>query len=354
MADAWFSTSLQVRRGEGLDLVPLGVGLPADGRVELFLPAEDLLLLDPDLDRLLLQLVRHVGVGLLQVRFALLFGDGLRRLEVRDLGRPPRGRLRFRLAPVLVRLCFSDRGVALGLGLLRELLRFRLPFPRLALRIGLRDHRLLGRDGFGDGRGALYFRDARFSEGLEIAVLVADIADGEGVDSEAHVREVPGGDLLHLLRELIAVLVDVLDAERAQDRPQVALHRFERDLGDLLGRFSEEALGGGMKRSLVFLDLDLGDTVHQDGNALRRVHLGRRDVESHHFEREAVPGMEQRNHHVRASGDELHPSAAGDHDDLVRPRLLEKGEVGEDVPHDRDGDDRESGQQEYVSENELH
>ena len=134
----------------------------------------------------------------------------------------------------------------------------------------------------------------------------------------------------------------------------MALHRLERDLGDLLGRFPEEALGGGMKRSLVFLDLDLGDTVHQDGNALRRVDLGRRDVEGHHFEREAVPGMEQRNHHVRASGDELHPSAAGDHDDLVRSRLLEKGEVGEDVPHDRDGDDRESGQHEYVSENQLH
>jgi hypothetical protein len=47
--------------------------------------------------------------------------------------------------------------------------------------------------------------------------------------------------------QLIAVLVDVLDAERAQDGAEMPLHRFESDFGDLLGRLSQEALGGGME-----------------------------------------------------------------------------------------------------------
>jgi hypothetical protein len=146
-------------------------------------------------------------------------------------------------------------------------------------------------------------------------VLVAQVADGEGVDAESHVAQVAGRDLLHLLGELVAVLVDVLDAERAQDRAQVALHGLQRDPRDLLRRLSQEPLGGGVKRGLVFPDLDLRDAVHHDGDSLRGVDLGGRHVEGHDFERQAVPGFEQRDHHVGAPGDELHPRPARDHDD---------------------------------------
>ena len=134
----------------------------------------------------------------------------------------------------------------------------------------------------------------------------------------------------------------------------MALYRLERDLGDLLGRFPEEALGGGMKRSLVFLDLDLGDTVHQDGNALRRVASG--------VVTSRVITSSERLFQVWNSGITM---SAPPVMNFTRPRpettmtsfgpaFFEKGEVGEDVPHDRDGSDRESGQHDYVSENQLH
>ena len=138
------------------------------------------------------------------------------------------------LAAHAVGVGLGDRGVALGLGLLGQPLRLGLALARLALGVGLGDGGLLGGDRLGDGRRALDLGDARLAQRLEVAVLVADVADGEGVDAQPHVGEVAGRDLLHLLRELVAVLVDVLDRQRAEDGAQVALHRLQRDLGDLL------------------------------------------------------------------------------------------------------------------------
>ena len=51
--------------------------------------------------------------------------------------------------------------------------------------------------------------------------------------------------------------------------------------------------------------------------------------------------MEERDDHVGAAGDELHPAAAGDDDHLVGPGLPQEGEIGEDVADDRDGEDAE-------------
>ena len=46
----------------------------------------------------------------------------------------------------------------------------------------------------------------------------------------------------HLLRERLAVGVDLLDGQRAEDRAQVAFERLEDHALDLLGGHAEEAL----------------------------------------------------------------------------------------------------------------
>ena len=252
------------RSRQRLRLVALRVGLPPDRRVQLLFLSLDLLLLNLDLHRLLLELVGHFGLGALPVRDALLLGDGLLCLEVRDLGCTVRSRVRFALAPLLVGRGLGHEGVTTRLGFLRELERLGLSLARFTLGIGLCDGRLLQRNGLRDRRRPLHLGDAWLAERFEIAVLVADVPNREGVDAEAHVSQIPSRDLLYLLSELVAILVDVLDAHRAENRAEMPLHRLERDSRNLLGPLPEEAFGRRVERGLVLLDLDLGDTVDDD------------------------------------------------------------------------------------------
>jgi len=132
-------------RGQGLDLVALGVGLPPYGGVELLFLPFDLLLLDLDLDGLFLQLVGHLGLGSLAVGDRLLLGDGLGGLRVGDLRRPVRRGVGLLLAARLLGVGLGHRRVALGLGFLRQALRLRLLLAGLALGVGLGDRRFLVR-----------------------------------------------------------------------------------------------------------------------------------------------------------------------------------------------------------------
>ena len=83
--------------------------------------------------------------------------------------------------------------------------------------------------------------------------------------------QVDGGLVGHLLRERLPVGVDLLDGQRAEDRPQVPLERLEDDALDLLGRHAEEALGRAAQRDVVAGDLDVGDRLDRDGDAFLRV-----------------------------------------------------------------------------------
>ena len=242
--------------GDRLHLVALGVGLALDRGVELLLPAADLLLLDLDLHRLLLELEGHLGLGPLAVRDRLLLGDrllGLVSSRSRRRGGPwrppPSGAAPCRRSPRPRPRRAWPRPPAPAAW--ASAWRWRVSRSASACAID----GLLGGHGLGDRGRALDLGDPRLAERLEVAVLVADVADREGVDAEAHVREVAGRDLLDLLGELVAVLVDVLDRQRAEDGAQVALHGLERDLRDLLGFLPRKRSAAACSEASSFLIL---------------------------------------------------------------------------------------------------
>ncbi len=114
----------------------------------------------------------------------------------------------------------------------------------LLVGVGRLDHRVALGERFADDRVALDLGGALLAERVEVALLVADLLDGQDVDVDAHLLEIDGRLVGHLLREGLAVGVDLLDGQRAEDRPQVPFERLEDDALDLFGRHAEEALGG--------------------------------------------------------------------------------------------------------------
>ena len=118
---------------------------------------------------------------------------------------------------------------AANLRLLPGLLRLRGTDLRIAVGLGL-----------GDDGVAFDLGDARFAERVEIALAVADVADGEADDAQAHVRHVAGGHFLHFLGEGVAVLVNFLDGHRAENRAQMAFERLRGDVADFIGALCPE------------------------------------------------------------------------------------------------------------------
>ena len=167
--------------GQSLDPVTFGIGRLLHVGFQFALFAQDFLLLQLDLllfvndtDLHLLGLDQLAGLEFLQIvsqvrlRFLLIDGG----LEAGDVGLVIALRSRdlgvgeeFRLLSGLRGLRRADHGVAVGFGL-------------------------------GDDGVALDLGDARFAEGVEVALAVADVADGETDDAQAHVGHVAGGDFL--------------------------------------------------------------------------------------------------------------------------------------------------------------
>ena len=157
-----------LRVGQRLDLVTFGVGGFLHGGFEFALLAQNFLLLqfdlllllhDADLDFLglhqlagleFLQIIRQVGLRLLHVHG---------RLILRDVG-------------LVIALRLGDFRVGQELRLLAGLIRLRGADDGIAISFGLRD------DGVAFDLG-----DARFAQGVEIALRVADVADGEADDA---------------------------------------------------------------------------------------------------------------------------------------------------------------------------
>ena len=105
---------------------------------------------------------------------------------------------------------------------------------------------------------------------VHVAGLVADRLDRERVDLEAGRREVALGRVLDGLLELLAVEVELLDRQRADDRAERALEDVLDDRVDLLLLGLEEALGGVPDRLVVGADLERGDALDGDLDALAR------------------------------------------------------------------------------------
>ena len=151
-------------------------------------------------------------------------------------------------------LGLAERDVALGVDL--DLLRLGLP-----------DRGLLVGGRLGHPRVALAAGGLLLADEVHVADLVADRLDREVVDRQAGRREVAPGGALDLLLELLPVVVQLLDGQRADDRAERALEDVLDDRVDLVLAL-HEPLGGGPDGLLVAADLERGDALDGDLDAL--------------------------------------------------------------------------------------
>ena len=143
----------------------------------------------------------------------------------------------------------------LGLGLLG----FVVPLGLGDLGLGLEacDFGFLA--GLGDGRVALGRCDLGLAQGVDVALGIADVLEGEGKHGQAHAMEVflDGGN--DALGELLPAPVDLLDGHAADDFADLALE-------DVGGHMVDGLVGG--------VDLDLGHGLGHDRHAAARQDLG--------------------------------------------------------------------------------
>ena len=184
---------------------------------------------------------------------------------------------------LIIALRLGDLGVGGELRFLPGLLRLRGTDLRIAVGLGL-----------GDDGVAFDLGDARFAEGVEVALAVADVADGEADDAEAHVRHVAGGHFLDFLGEGVAVLVNFLDRHRAENRAQMAFERLRGDVADFVGALAQKLLRRRADGNIVALDLDLGHAVHLHRHAFAGIDLRRLHINGQQFQREDVHLLENR------------------------------------------------------------
>ena len=85
-------------------------------------------------------------------------------------------------------------------------------YLRIAIRLGLAD---LG-VAFDLGRAA-------FAESVEVAFFIGDLLNRQGVEPDAHFLEIAGGLGQQFLCKTLAVVVDLFDGQRAEDRTEMAL-----------------------------------------------------------------------------------------------------------------------------------
>lgn len=120
-------------------------------------------------------------------------------------------------------------------------------------------------------------------------LFVADIFECVRDNGDAHVDEVGRRHFEHLLAELLAILVDLLDSHRAHDSPLMALQRDQRNVLDLIFVFAQELLAGGQQHVLILsLDFDLSDASHRDRNTLARINAWAFHLQGHCVQRNPV------------------------------------------------------------------
>ena len=177
--------------------------------------------------------------------------------------------------------------------------------------LGRFDHRVAVGFGLGDRGVAFDLGDARFAQGVEVALAVADVADGEADDAQTHVRHVARGDFLDLRGEGVAVLVNILDGHRAENRAQMAFERLRRDVLDLIGGLAEELLGRGGDGDVVALDFDLRHAVHTHRHAFAGINLRRLlHIDRQQFQRKNVHLLKHRPDEHAAALDDAEPDLA--------------------------------------------
>ena len=188
---------------------------------------------------------------------------------------------------------------------------------------------------------------------LHVARLVTDRLDRERIDLEPGRREVALGGVLDGLLELLPVEVQLLDRERADDRPEGALQHILDDRIDLLLLGLEEPFGGVPDRLVVGADLERRDALDGDLDALAGDGVGEGDVDLPGGQLELADLVEQRQDDDALAADDLEARLAaaerrrptGADQRLVRAGdFVAAAEVGEQQgdDDDRDEDDEDA------------
>ena len=191
----------------------------------------------------------------------------------------------------------ADRDVAIGVDL--DLVRLRLANGGLLVRAGLRH------PGVSLPAGRLLLADQ-----VHVAGLVADRLDRERVDLEPGRGEVALGGVLDGLLELHSIEVQLLDRERADDRPERTLEDVLDDRVDLLLLGVEEALGGVSDRLVVGADLERCNALNCDLDALARDSVREAHVDLSSGELQLADLVEQRQDDDALASDDLEARVA--------------------------------------------
>ena len=158
----------------------------------------------------------------------------------------------------------------------------------------------------------------------DVLVLVADLADGEGDDFEAHLAHVVHAGGAHALGYHLGLFDDLLDGELADDAAEMAFHDEADEAFALVGGLGEELLGGGEDGLFVGADFDLRDGFDGDGYALLGVEvLLRGYVEAHELERELAGVFDDGEDDGAAALDDARAAEAVDDDGFVRAGFAE-------------------------------
>ena len=202
------------------------------------------------------------------------------RLELGELGLLAGdllGRLRLGQRTGLRGARLGGRGLRLGLGTAQGDVPLGVDLDLLGL--GLADGRLLVRGRLGHPGVALAAGRLLLADELHVARLVADRLDRERVDLEAGRREVALGRVLDGLLELHPVEVEFLDGQRADDRAERAFEDVLDDGVDLFLARIEEAFRGIADGLVVGADLERGDALDRDLDALAGHRVGQLHVD---------------------------------------------------------------------------
>lgn len=127
--------------------------------------------------------------------------------------------------------------------------------------------------GLGGGDAGVFQRllDLGLTERAQVPFVVLDLLKDERLELETHAFEIEVGLLPDAVLEPPLVAVQLLQRERADDAPQVARDGLLDGALDLRRRHPEETLGRLADVVRVALDLDLGDRLDVDRDALDRV-----------------------------------------------------------------------------------
>src|SRR6266508_2273887 len=99
--------------------------------------------------------------------------------------------------------------------------------------------------GLADLSVAFDFRRAPLAERVQIAFFVANLLNRQSVKANAHLLQVNRGFTRQLLREALAVVVNLFDRQRAEDGAQVAFQSLKDQALKLVVRHAQESLRGG-------------------------------------------------------------------------------------------------------------